>query len=94
DNVGRERDQFRSGSANGGCIRGGPAGVNLHVAADGPARLLQLLQERPDPGLKFRIVAVAGRSMPMRRMRSGCCGAASGHETVASLAVPGQLKLT
>ncbi|MGB3658984.1 MAG: hypothetical protein WBA14_13765, partial [Pseudolabrys sp.] len=61
DEVRRERGQFRRVSANGGCIRGGPAGVDLHVAADGPARVLQRLQERPDPGLKFRIVRGCGQ---------------------------------
>src|SRR4029077_10808687 len=39
----------------------GPAGVDPHVAADGPAQLLQPLQERPDAGLKFRIVRGYGQ---------------------------------
>jgi hypothetical protein len=38
----------------------GPAAVNLHVLADGPARLLQALQKCPDASLKFRIVCGSG----------------------------------
>ena len=62
----------------------GPADVDPHVAADAPAQLLQLLQERPDAGLKFWIVRGAGSSTPMRRIRSPCCArAASGHAAAA-----------
>ena len=39
----------------------GPAGVESQIAADGPARLPQPLQERPDPGLKLRIVRGLGQ---------------------------------
>src|SRR5262245_26598469 len=38
-----------------------PARVDPHVAADAPARLLETLQERPDAGLKFRIVRSRGQ---------------------------------
>src|SRR4029079_1507819 len=61
DDVGRERDQFRRLFANGGWLRGTPAVLNLQVAADGPARLLQHLQEPHDPVLKFRIIRVGGQ---------------------------------
>ena len=63
----------------------GPAGVDPHVAAVGPAQLLQPLQERRDAGLIFRIVRGRRvRSTPMRRIRSGCCArAASGHAAAA-----------
>ena len=61
DDVRRERDQFRRVSANVGGIGRGPAGVDPHVAADGPAQLRQRLQERPDAGLKFRIVRGCGQ---------------------------------
>jgi hypothetical protein len=37
-------------SANFGGAGSGPAGVDPHVAADGPAQLLQPLQERPGLG--------------------------------------------
>src|SRR5262249_20194443 len=43
-------------SANVGGIDTGPASVDLHVAAVSPTQLLQLLQERPHAGLKYRIV--------------------------------------
>jgi hypothetical protein len=33
-----------------------PTGVDPHIAADGPAQLLKLLQKCADAGLKFRIV--------------------------------------
>ena len=61
DDVRRERGQFRRVSANVGGIGRGPAGVDPHVAADGPAQLRQPLQERPDAGLKFRIVRGCGQ---------------------------------
>ena len=45
--------------------------VDPHVAAVGPAQLLQPLQERRDAGLPFRIVRGGGAmSTPMRRIRS------------------------
>ena len=85
DDVGRERDQFRRVFAKALVVASGPARVDPHVAADGPAQLRQRLQERRDPGLKLRIVRAAFRSMPMRRMRSGCCArAAIGHAAVAA----------
>ena len=37
-------------------IAGGPASVDPHVAAVGPAQLLQPLQECREAGLRFRIV--------------------------------------
>jgi hypothetical protein len=43
DDVRRERGQFRRISANAFGIAGGPAIVNLHVAAVGPAQFLQPL---------------------------------------------------
>ena len=61
DDVRRERGQFRRVSANLGGIGRGPAGVDAHVAADGPAQLRQPLQERPEAGLKFRIVRGCGQ---------------------------------
>ena len=56
NDVGRERGQFRRVSANIRGIGRGPAGVDAHVVADGPTQLRQRLKERPDPGLKFRVV--------------------------------------
>jgi hypothetical protein len=61
DDVGRKRGQFRRMSANFGGIVRGPADVDPYVAADGPAQLPQPLQERPDPGLIFRIVRGCGQ---------------------------------
>jgi hypothetical protein len=43
NDVRRERSQFRRVSANFGRIGRGPAGVDPHVAADGPAQLPQPL---------------------------------------------------
>ena len=59
DDVRRERDQFRRVSANAVGIARAPAIVDPHVAAVGPAQLLQPLQERRDAGLRFRIVRSA-----------------------------------
>src|SRR5262245_6488869 len=56
DDVGRQRDQFRRVSANVVGFASGPARVDAHVAPDDPARLRESLLERPDPGLKVRIV--------------------------------------
>ena len=57
-----------------------PAVVDPHVAALGPAQLLQALlecRERPDASGSS---AARFMSTPMRRIRSGCCArAASGH---------------
>src|SRR5262245_9939203 len=61
NDVRRERGQFRRVSADFGGISCGPARVDPHVTADAPARLLQPLQERPDAGLKFRIVRGSGQ---------------------------------
>ena len=61
DDVRRERGQFRCVSANFGGIGRGPADVDPDVAADGPAQLRQPLKERPDAGLKFRIIRGYGQ---------------------------------
>src|SRR5262249_26078621 len=50
DDIGRERDQFRRMFANALHIAPGPAGIDLHSAAIGPAQLLQALLERRDAG--------------------------------------------
>src|SRR5262249_45951998 len=56
DDIGRERGQFRRMGAKPVGIARAPAGLDLHVAADGPARLLQALQKRPVARLSERIV--------------------------------------
>src|SRR5215472_15914229 len=61
DDVRRERGQFCCVPANFAGIGRGPASVDAHVAADGPSQQRQLLQERPDPGLKFRIIRGCGQ---------------------------------
>jgi len=61
DCVWRERRQLCCVSANFSGLGCGPASVNLHVAADAPAGLLETLQERPDAGLKFQIVRSRGQ---------------------------------
>jgi hypothetical protein len=61
DDVRSERGQFCRVSANVGGIGRGPAGIDAHVAADDPAQLRQRLQERSDPGLKFRVVRGCGQ---------------------------------
>src|SRR5215472_11134988 len=55
DDIGRERDQFRRMFANALHIAPGPAGIDLHIAAIGPAQLLQALPERRDAGFCLRI---------------------------------------
>jgi hypothetical protein len=57
--IGGDGDILRV-SANFDGIGRGPAAVNPHILADGPARLLQALQECPDASLKFRIVCCRG----------------------------------
>ena len=61
DDVGRERGQFRRVPANLGGIGRGPAGVDAHVAADGPTQQRQSLVECRHAGLKFRIVRGGGQ---------------------------------
>ena len=65
-----------------GGIASAPADVDPHIAADGPAQLLQPLQERRHAGLRFRHRRRAAcMSTPMRRTRSPCCArAASGQD--------------
>jgi hypothetical protein len=59
--VRHERDQFGRMPANLGGIGCGPAGMDLHVAADGPAQKRQPLQERPEEGLILRIIRGCGQ---------------------------------
>ena len=83
DDVGRKRGQLRRVPANLCGIGRGPAGVDAHVAADGPARLLQALMKCRDAKLKFRIVrggrqehadaAYAFALLRARRERQTCC---------------------
>jgi hypothetical protein len=56
NNVRRERSQFRRLLAHISGIGRSPTGIDPYVTADGPAKRRQFLQERPDTGLKFRIV--------------------------------------
>ena len=64
DDVRRERGQFRRVPANLGGIGRGPAGVDAHVAADGPAQLLPALAGTPR----------RGPDIPHRpRLRAGVC---------------------
>src|SRR5262249_46354887 len=57
----RERNQLRSLLANLGGIGRGPAHIELYVATDAPARLLQLLLKCPNASLKLRIVRSGGQ---------------------------------
>jgi hypothetical protein len=61
-------------STNFDGIGGGPAGIDPHVAADRPIQHRQSLQERPDAGLKYRIVRRCGHehavAPPMSVMNS------------------------
>jgi hypothetical protein len=61
NSVRRERGQFGGMPPDVGSIGPGPADVDAQVVADGPARLTQRLQERPDAGLIFRIVRGCGQ---------------------------------
>jgi hypothetical protein len=56
DDVRREGDQFCRVSTRALGIACGPAIVDAHVAAVGPAQFLQPLHERREAGLTFRIV--------------------------------------
>jgi hypothetical protein len=57
---GCERDQFRGTAAIEFGIARTPAKVDPHVAAVGPAQLLQRLQERRYPGSSFQVVCWKG----------------------------------
>src|SRR5215468_3758971 len=61
DHVRRERRQLCCVPANFIGFGRGPARVDLHVAADAPAGLLETLQERAEAGLKFPIVRSRGQ---------------------------------
>src|SRR5262249_19310238 len=61
DHVRPERRQLCCVPANFIGFGRGPARVDLHVAADAPAGLLETLQERAEAGLKFPIVRSRGQ---------------------------------
>ena len=56
----RQRDQIVRVSANRGGVACGPPDINPHVAAVGPAQLLQDLYERSDAVLLICIVRAHG----------------------------------
>src|SRR5262249_50109695 len=56
DDIRRQRDQFRREFANAIGIARAPAVIDLHIPADGPARLLQPLMESREACLTFRII--------------------------------------
>jgi hypothetical protein len=56
NDVGLKRGQFRRVSASLVRLASRPTDLNPHVAADGPPQQRQLLQERPDAGLKYQII--------------------------------------
>jgi NAD(P)-dependent dehydrogenase (short-subunit alcohol dehydrogenase family) len=58
----RERDQFRRVCARAVGIGRSPTAVNPHVAAVGPAQLLQPLQEGREASLSFPIAGGPGRT--------------------------------
>src|SRR5215467_11881807 len=58
--VWRKHGHFSRAFAQVVGIGSGPARINAHVAAVGPAQLLQPLQERANAGLTFRIVSGPG----------------------------------
>ena len=60
DDVGCERDQFRSVLAGGRSVPGSPSVVDAQVSADGPAQRLEPLQECCDARLSFRILCGEG----------------------------------
>ena len=74
---GRERDQFRRVFANAVGIACAPAVIDPHVAAVGPAQLLQTLQERREAGLPFGIVRgeIHEHADPPHAL--GCCARAA-----------------
>jgi hypothetical protein len=92
DDVGRGCGQLCSVFAYLSGTTTSPTGINPHVLANAPARLLQSLQECPDPGLKIRIVrgyvkehANAPNALgmlPPRRERP-CCRAAEKRDELA-----------
>src|SRR5262249_14981578 len=56
DHVRHERDQFRRVSATAVGVARAPTVVDLQVATDGPAQLLQPLCQRGDAARRFRVV--------------------------------------
>src|SRR5262245_6211543 len=64
DEVGHERDHFRHVLAHAFGTLGSQPIVDANVAADGPAQLLQALQQCREAGLPFRIVRGERREHP------------------------------
>jgi hypothetical protein len=82
DDVRCQRSQVRRVSANFGRVGATPASVGPHVAADDPAQLPESLKERPDEGLKLRIVRGRGEEYadaphPLGLLRAGGEGPSS-----------------
>ena len=74
---GVERDQLRRVFADFTGIGRGPVDVDAHIAADAPAQQRQLLLERPDARLKYRIVRGCGAEHAnaahlLALLRAGC----------------------
>jgi hypothetical protein len=62
--------------------------IDLHIAAIGPAQLLQPLHEGVHAALRFRIVCREIMSTPMRRIFSRCCArTVSGHAAAPPISV-------
>src|SRR5215831_11445872 len=94
DHVRRERRQLCCVPANFSGFGRGPARVDLHVAADAPAGLLETLQESAEAGLKFPIVRTRGQEnaneayllallRPRRKRPRGRCAAEQRDELAA-----------
>src|SRR5262249_40078301 len=98
DHVRRERNQFRRVSANVVGIVRAQTIVDPHVAADGPAKFPEPLQERRIAGLCFRLVRSDGgkhadppHALALLRARRDrpCCGSATEqHDEVAPFHYP------
>src|SRR5262249_25739381 len=94
DHVRRERRQLCCVPANFIGFGRGPARVDLHVAADAPAGLLETLQESAEAGLKFPIVRTRGQEnaneahlltlLRARHERPGGCRAAEERDELAA----------
>src|SRR5262249_60985296 len=89
-----ERDQLQREFAKAISVACGPAVIDPHIAAVGPAQLLQSLHERREAGLTYRMVvgerhehtdAPDLRRLRARRERPGRCRAAEQRDERAPL---------
>jgi len=64
DDLGLKGNQLRRVLSDASRIPGGPANIDSHIVADGPAKLPERLQERAIKGLEFCVIRTSRQDHP------------------------------